>query len=81
MINGEEVRKINTVIAKNLGIAQVYQQFEMMDELSVTENICLGDKSFSKHRLVQFKTMMRQTQELLGRIITSPSTPMQRWER
>ena len=39
LINGEEVRKINTVIAKNLGIAQVYQQFEMMDELSVTENI------------------------------------------
>lgn len=65
LINGEEVRKINTVIAKNLGIAQVYQQFEMMDELSVTENICLGDKSFSKHGLVQFKTMMRQTQELL----------------
>ena len=37
----------------------------MMDELSVTENICLGDKGFSKHGLVQFKTMMRQTQELL----------------
>ena len=65
LIGGEEVRKNNPVVAKNLGIAQVYQQFEMMDELSVTENICLGDKGFSKHGLVQFKTMMRQTQELL----------------
>ena len=39
LIGGEEVRKNNPVVAKHLGIAQVYQQFEMMDELSVTENI------------------------------------------
>ena len=32
LIGGEEVRKNNPVVAKNLGIAQVYQQFEMMDE-------------------------------------------------
>ena len=50
LIGGEEVRKNNPVVAKNLGIAQVYQQFEMMDELSVTENICLGDKGLFQAR-------------------------------
>ena len=64
-IGGEEIRKNNPVVAKNLGIAQVYQQFEMMDELTVTENICLGDKSFSKHGIVQLKAVTHRTQALL----------------
>ncbi|NBH80392.1 sugar ABC transporter ATP-binding protein [Clostridiaceae bacterium] len=64
-MQSEEIRKNNTITAKKKGIAQVYQQFEMMDELSVTENICLGDESFAKGGIVQFKRLKERTIELL----------------
>lgn len=64
-VGGEELRKNSPMIAKSLGIAQVYQQFEMMEELSVTENICLGDKRFSRYGLVRNKEIAEQTQALL----------------
>lgn len=64
-IDGEEIRKNSPMLSKKKGIAQVYQQFEMMDELSVAENICLGDASFSKHGFVHFRELEKKTAQLL----------------
>ena len=39
---GEEVRLANPIAAMRLGIATIYQELDLVDGLSVTENIYLG---------------------------------------
>jgi ribose transport system ATP-binding protein len=65
MIDGEEIKKNNTIVAKNAGVGQVYQQFELVEELTVAENICMGDPCFSKHGFVQWKAMTEKADQLL----------------
>lgn len=51
-INGTEVNAGNTAAVKKHGIVQIYQQIELCTELTVAENILMGDKSFASYGLV-----------------------------
>lgn len=64
-MSGELLQKNTTAVAKQHGIAQVYQQVELAEELSVAENICLGEKAFSANGLVRWKQMYEQVDALL----------------
>lgn len=63
--NGEEIRKNSTAVSGKAGIAQVYQTAELWDELTVQENICMGDASFTKYGFVKKSETYRSVNELL----------------
>lgn len=43
-INGKSFRKLDPLHAKNNGIEVIYQEFNLVNSLSVAENICLGER-------------------------------------
>lgn len=62
---GKKVALATTKEAVNLGIAQVYQQAELWPELTVGENVLLGDKSFAPAGLVQWRQAHQQVNAFL----------------
>jgi ribose transport system ATP-binding protein len=53
--------------SRRSGIAEVYQQAELIPELTVAENIFLGDKSVYTHGFISWKTMFERTAQLLNK--------------
>lgn len=66
LLGGKEIKKNTTGTAKKHGIAQVYQQAELVEELTVAENICLGEKAHAPRGLVPWKQMYQAADELLA---------------
>lgn len=65
LVEGKEALFNDTISAKKFGIAQVYQQAELWPELSVAENIFLGEKDMSRHGLVNWKHVFKTAAKLL----------------
>lgn len=51
--------------AKELGIGQVYQQAELVPEISVAENIFIGEADFGSKGFIRWSHMVKAAQELL----------------
>lgn len=51
--------------AKELGIGQVYQQAELIPEISVAENIFIGEADFGSKGFIRWSHMVKAAQELL----------------
>ena len=66
-MSGKPVKISSPAVAKDLGIAQVYQRAELIREFSVAENIVLGNADFSSKGLVNDRAMIKNVQELLDR--------------
>ncbi|MFF9479980.1 sugar ABC transporter ATP-binding protein [Streptomyces sp. NPDC014733] len=64
--------------AERIGIATIYQEFNLVPGLTVAENIFLGRQPRTALGLVDRKTMRRRAAELLRRVRLdiSPSTPV-----
>ena len=58
-VNGKQFKKMSPRLAKENGIAVIYQEFNLVDELSVAENIFLG-KAIRKSGLVIDKRAMEE---------------------
>jgi ribose transport system ATP-binding protein len=73
--DGEEVRIGSPVAAMRLGVATIYQELDLVDGLSVAENVFLGHEiargGFSQRRAARAAT--RQLLERLGHPEISPS--------
>lgn len=54
--------------ARDLGIAAVYQEFNILPELSVAENISLGRQPLGRSGLIDLKSRSAQAYELLERL-------------
>lgn len=52
--------------ATNAGISVVHQELKLSETLSVTENIFLGNLSYTKSKLVDWKTMRKKAKELIN---------------
>ena len=52
----------------NLGISAIHQESVMFDELSVMENIFIGNHITKSNRLVDWTSMEKKTKELLGNL-------------
>lgn len=52
----------------NLGISAIHQESVMFDELSVMENIFIGNHIIKSNRLVDWTSMEKKTIELLGNL-------------
>jgi ribose transport system ATP-binding protein len=68
-IFGKETQLGNTVASKALGIGIIYQEFSLAPDLSVAENIYLGNLSSDKRRLVvPFAELFRKSSAILDRL-------------
>lgn len=49
------------------GISVIYQEFNLFPELSIAENIFMGNEQRKRFRLLDFNRMQRESQEILDR--------------
>ncbi len=66
-LEGHEIKPMSTFEASNLGIRTVYQEVNLAPNLSVAENICLGQ--FKSHGIgLGWKQMVLQAQEAIEKL-------------
>jgi simple sugar transport system ATP-binding protein len=71
LIDGRPVRFVSPMDARAAGIEMVYQDFALVPELSVTQNIFLGHevmRGFIGLRFLDQQAMAKQASELFGRL-------------
>jgi ABC-type sugar transport system, ATPase component len=61
-LNGTVYNKITPRLSKKLGTEVIYQERNLIDSLSVSENICFGDRT---GKLVSYKKMIEKASEIL----------------
>jgi len=66
-INGKIQLIKSTSDAKDLGISQVYQHSEIVPELTVLENIFLGEKDFANKGLISWKKLEQSASTILNK--------------
>ncbi|BCK71463.1 ribose import ATP-binding protein RbsA 2 [Streptomyces libani subsp. rufus] len=78
LVDGAEVTVRSAQDAERLGIATIYQEFNLVPGLTVAENIFLGRQPRTRLGLVDKKTMRTRAAELLRRVRldVSPNTPV-----
>jgi ribose transport system ATP-binding protein len=67
-IGGRKVRFHNPQDAQNAGVQTIYQELSLVPQLSIAENILLGDLPQTSRRTVDWPRMRRTAQEALARI-------------
>src|SRR2546428_2149110 len=67
-LNGNRITHNSPRLAKELGIAAIYQQPELFPELSVAENIAVGLEESSLFSRVDWRARYRRASELLARV-------------
>lgn len=67
LIDGKEVRLKSVRHAMSLGIAMIHQELDVVDDLTVAENVFLG-KELRKFGLLDSKKMNDRTNDLLQRV-------------
>ncbi len=68
IMEGEEVVFHSTKDAERRGIAMIYQEFNMVRDLSVAENMFLGRLPKTKYGAVDWKKLYRDAQEVLDKL-------------
>jgi len=56
-VEGHEVKIANPMDAQRLGIAIIFQELDLFPDLTVAENIVIGNATFARHRIVNYKQM------------------------
>lgn len=64
LVQGKQILKNSPIISKQLGIGMIYQELNLVPELSVAKNIFLG-KPLKKGVLNQDKQMNKRAQEMM----------------
>ncbi|MFF2506055.1 sugar ABC transporter ATP-binding protein [Streptomyces sp. NPDC058067] len=72
LVDGEEARIHGAQDAERLGIATIYQEFNLVPDLTVAENIFLGRQP-RRFGMIDRKRMEADAEELLGRVGLSVS--------
>lgn len=67
LLDGEPVRIPSATAARRLGISTIYQEFNLVPELSVAENIFLGRQP-RRFGIVDRREMVRRARELLEKM-------------
>lgn len=63
IVNGKEFTSFDPMSSKENGIVAVYQEFNLVNELSVAENVFLGNP-ICKHGLIDFEKMYEESQKI-----------------
>ncbi len=67
-IAGQSVRDLDPVVARRLGIAAIYQQPALFPDLTVMENLALGEEPGGPFSVVNWSRRRRRAEELLQRV-------------
>lgn len=67
-MNGQKVKIDDSFDAEALGIAAVFQELSLIQDLSVAENIFLGHELTNRWGRIDFKKMYEETERFLGEI-------------
>lgn len=68
ILNGENVQFHSTKDAERHGIAMIYQEFNMIPELSIAENIFLGRLPKTKYKTINWKKLYQDAEETLKKL-------------
>lgn len=68
IVDGKKVHFKNSLEAKKAGIIIVFQELSLIPDLTVTENIFLGNLQKTKYKLIDNKTMNLEAQKILNQI-------------
>jgi rhamnose transport system ATP-binding protein len=67
-LDGQAIKNHSPRLAKSLGIAAIYQQPALFPELSVAENIAIGQEHSSLWRRINWRERSRRATELLAEV-------------
>jgi ABC-type sugar transport system ATPase subunit len=67
-IGEESFSSLRPEQARNIGVSVVYQEFNILPELSVAENIFMGDQPRGRLQLIDMRTRNQKANELLKRL-------------
>ena len=67
-IDGEEVHVRNPKDGIAQGVSVIYQDFALMPEVTVAENVFIDNINESKSKLINWKKLFENTQEILDRL-------------
>lgn len=67
-LKGKEVAIQNTQQARDLGISIIYQEFNLLPDLSVVQNIFLGREKFGRHPFLNYQRMVQEARDLLTQL-------------
>ena len=67
-LDGEKITENSPSISKSLGIAAIYQQPALFPELTVAENIAIGQEAAGRFGLVNWPARRQRAKELLDRV-------------
>ncbi len=67
-VRGKSIDELTPRIAHNLGIVTIYQERNLLPNLSVAENILLGDVPVNRVGVIQWKTLYNRAGEILDRL-------------
>lgn len=68
VLKGETIKENSPALSKSLGIAAIYQQPALFPELTVAENIAIGQERHGTFGLVRWNERIRIARELLDRV-------------
>jgi rhamnose transport system ATP-binding protein len=67
-IAGKPLVKADPLLARELGIAPIYQQPALFPDLTVAENLALGQEPGGSWRRIDWKARRRKAEEMLARV-------------
>jgi rhamnose transport system ATP-binding protein len=68
LLDGQELQLANPAVARDAGIAVIYQEPTLFPDLSVAENIFMGRQPLSSGRRIDGGELRRQTEALMERL-------------
>lgn len=78
LLNGEKILFSNPKEAAEKGVVIIHQELNLISELSITENLFLGQEIINRFGLLDYPKMHRKARELLSRLqlVIDPRTPV-----
>lgn len=68
MLEGKPIKISNPKEARTLGITPIYQELDLIDSLSIRENIFLGNERVRKHFFIDKKVMIEESEKLMKEV-------------
>ena len=68
VICGTEIKNFSPDVCKNLGVETIYQNQFLMPDLTVAENIFMGDYNGGKSQLMNYKKLMSEARKVLAEL-------------
>jgi ABC-type sugar transport system ATPase subunit len=63
---GKEINIDNPKVARTMGISIVLQELNLLPDLTVAENLCIGNDAYFHHGILKTKKMYRHAKQLLN---------------